>query len=601
MSTTYEDTLVYRVTVPDDDLDAITAKVAKAAAAGMAAGTGIGGGASPGAPGGGTVRGGFGGTGQAIAQGASFASSVSIFASAVNKFAASGGGGGSGGAGGGAKRPPKLPAAQNYFSALFGKGNRITPLGQMFGMGRGGIISNYVRGLGMQPGGGWLGKMTGTALQAGGASGGISSRLLMGGAGAMMGGMAGGMGGAMAGGLAGAIGGPAGLAVTAAISAIKLFTNAMDGMVQSLGKYNGEVQAAAAMFNVQSMLLTMKLGNMFQGTMTAWIELKSSFLDLISELMDAIGPIIDILARGVLFVLKLVVEAFKWLLKPMELFTLAVLYVSKAMMWLANKLFIMSNAEYESANKQLDEFIAKLKKSGDTLDDTAKKMAWNLDHFGANAKKFPGAGGVMGAGLGGARGANQGNPNVPPIQFHRPDPLPLPKFGGGGAMPFGMAAAGILGQIAFSQLPNWNTPGHGYMQPRQGRSSWGKIPGVDFLKSWSENLPWAIQHQAAVDKVAGFQSSTNVSGVIADMSSGVTGGASMMSAKNPPNQNLPATSWDSIKQNVQLQLQMNVTNTQAVNEAILQVRDKLLRGLAVSRDETRLLFSIFDAGLSSGM
>jgi flagellar hook-basal body complex protein FliE len=71
---------------------------------------------------------------------------------------------------------------------------------------------------------------------------------------------------------------------------------------------------------------------------------------------------------------------------------------------------------------------------------------------------------------------------------------------------------------------------------------------------------------------------------------------SKMTAKAPGPQHPIATNWDLIKQHVSVSLQANIMCEQAVQDAILRVRDKLQSDLTTARDETMLLGAMLLGG-----
>jgi hypothetical protein len=96
----------------------------------------------------------------------------------------------------------------------------------------------------------------------------------------------------------------------------------LDGLVAALGKYNPVVNAQSRVLEVQQKMFRMRMANVFQPVMSAWISLKSTVLDLMSQLLPLLRPIVGFFAsfivtgnsflRGIKAVFIDVIAAFKW-------------------------------------------------------------------------------------------------------------------------------------------------------------------------------------------------------------------------------------------------------------------------------------------------
>jgi hypothetical protein len=96
----------------------------------------------------------------------------------------------------------------------------------------------------------------------------------------------------------------------------------LDGLVAALGKYNPVVNAQARILEVQQKMFRMRMANVFQPLMSAWISLKSTVLDLMAQLLPLLRPVVGFFAsflsagnsflRGIKAAFIDIVAAFKW-------------------------------------------------------------------------------------------------------------------------------------------------------------------------------------------------------------------------------------------------------------------------------------------------
>lgn len=100
------------------------------------------------------------------------------------------------------------------------------------------------------------------------------------------------------------------------------FIDVLDGLVAALGKYNPVVNAQARILEVQQKMFRMRMANVMQPLMSAWISLKSTVLDLMAQLLPLLRPVVGFFAsflsaansflRGIKAAFIDIVAAFKW-------------------------------------------------------------------------------------------------------------------------------------------------------------------------------------------------------------------------------------------------------------------------------------------------
>lgn len=616
----YKDSLVYEVEISDDSLDTITAKVAKATAAGVVAGSsgigGGGGGGSPGAPGG-TVRGGFGSTGTAAATQTStnvFASAVQTFSSTVTRLsvlvaAAAAAAARGGGAGQPANRGPGMNPTRGGRGYTFGFGSgRNTPWGQ-FAMsggaalgGPGGMLGRFAGyAMGNYPGGRQMVQQRRQYMTQHGMANTAQNRRTAGGA---VGRAA--MGQSVRAGIGGAIGGNAGAALMAgggAMGALAVGTlgvvTGMKMLVNTLGQYNATTKGAMVELEVSTMKMKRALSKVLEPLMTGFTKLLTALANT----------------------------------------------VEKVASW------------WDKQNK----------KDQDSVDKDAKGGFW------AQVR-----GGIRGAVTHTVPGGGAGNApahDFQPVAIRRARGGIIPGFGTDTVPTWLTPGEFVVNRKSAKQFapqlmamnhmavggwvpkrpheitrndpyhaPDPNSRGHGYLKNpvsaysyrkkhiRGGTGkSWGMVPGLDFLKNWTENLPWALQKQAAMDKVNANIAAANppmnarspVAGPGSDASivdinrrvmgaadaganaigaaGGGTSSPSPVTARPPMPTVIPSTSWDGIRQNITVNLQSKIMHEQMMYQELMKIRDEIHQEIGTFRDETRLLAGLLDCGLSPGM
>jgi hypothetical protein len=74
------------------------------------------------------------------------------------------------------------------------------------------------------------------------------------------------------------------------IGVLHSFVDAMDSMVDQLGKYSPIVAAQSAMLQAKSIMFELQMAQIMQPMMSAWIEIKSAVLDVLLEFARAFAP-----------------------------------------------------------------------------------------------------------------------------------------------------------------------------------------------------------------------------------------------------------------------------------------------------------------------
>lgn len=193
------------------------------------------------------------------------------------------------------------------------------------------------------------------------------------------------------------LGGPVlGTAVASVIGVLHGFVDAMDGMVEQLGKYNGATSAALGKYEAQQIMMQVQLSQMLEPLMVWWVELKSKILSGIMSALKKIIPFLEMLWEGLQFVGKIILyfTPLGWLIqlitKGLEMLMDAVKYCAKGLLdftlWLLD---MIPDVIKESMG--LSELETAMKKFRASLDDTTEAVQTGLrDKLLAGARPLAG-------------------------------------------------------------------------------------------------------------------------------------------------------------------------------------------------------------------
>lgn len=146
------------------------------------------------------------------------------------------------------------------------------------------------------------------------------------------------------------------------------FIDAMDDMIKSLGKFSPIVSAQARQFEVKTMFFQRQLAEVFRPAMSAWLELKSSLIDMASAIAPLLTPIVQALAQDIkilTFVLRqgvgLLAQTIGWTIKIFSPFNSAVGQLADSLIDAGDKIKKGGNAlaaaSEENARRILGSFV----------------------------------------------------------------------------------------------------------------------------------------------------------------------------------------------------------------------------------------------------
>lgn len=96
-----------------------------------------------------------------------------------------------------------------------------------------------------------------------------------------------------------ALAGPVSIAAAAIVAGSAVFARGMESLIGTLGKYNPIVSAQMRVYEVKEMMFSRRIAAVMQPAMSAWIDLKSSLLDIGANLAGSLRPFVTLFAEGI--------------------------------------------------------------------------------------------------------------------------------------------------------------------------------------------------------------------------------------------------------------------------------------------------------------